>query len=389
MDVHRGISRARDFHLASFGQVAKICVAAPGRVNLIGEHTDYNDGFVLPFAIDRHVFVAASICSDVRRNLTICSESQADPVDISLSGRPLPAEPLWANYVRGVVAGFVDRGFSLPGCKLSISADLPIGSGLSSSAALEVAIATTFETLLEVRLDPLDKARLCQAAEHEFAGVPCGLMDQLASVFGRAEYAMFIDCRTQEVRHVRLPEKDVCILVCNSNVRHSMADGEYAKRRIQCLEAARFLGKASLRDVTEQDLSEAVSGMNDMLLKRARHVVSENLRASAFAATLTSNDLSRAGELMYASHASLRDDYQVSCIELDHLVASAQNLGETQGVYGSRMTGGGFGGCSVSLVRTSCVEAIVESMTATYRSATGRTLEAFVAWPSEAAIWRE
>jgi galactokinase len=387
MDVHRLFERGAQLHKARFGRDAQLCVAAPGRVNLIGEHTDYNDGFVFPMAIERHVAIVASRPSAKSSLLRVHSDSVDALVEVPLDSKPQRATPRWANYVRGIVAGFHDRGYGLDGLDLTITSSVPLGSGLSSSAALEVAVASTLEASHDIRLEPLDKARLCQTAEHEYALVPCGLMDQLASVFGRRENALFIDCRSQSTTLVPLRDADLSILVCNSNVRHSLADGEYAKRRAECHGAAEVLGKASLRDATLLEVQNAEAQLGSPKFQRARHVVSENRRTQEFRDALCSGDLMRAGELMYQSHASLRDDYTVSCQELDILVDAAQALGAASGVYGSRMTGGGFGGCTVSLVRTSHVEDIICSLVDRYRATTGKRLDAFVTRPSEGMVY--
>jgi galactokinase len=386
MDVQRLIERADLLHRTRFGRESNFRVAAPGRVNLIGEHTDYNDGFVFPIAIERYVAVAASYPGGTDARLLVHSDAVDASVDISLGSRPQGGEPQWANYVRGVVAGFQDRGHDLPSLDLAITSSVPLGAGLSSSAALEVAIASILEAAIGVRLDPLDKARLCQTAERDYARVPCGLMDQMASVFGRREHALFIDCRSQTTTMVPLRDPSVSVLVCNTNVRHTLANGEYAKRRAECQQATQVLGVLSLRDATVDQVVGAAQQLGDSLFRRARHVVTENQRALEFADALAGGDVSRAGRLMVRSHASLRDDYQVSCRELDILVDAAERLTTTCGMYGSRMTGGGFGGCTVSLVETASVEEVVSRLTDRYREATGRLLNAFVTRPSEGAI---
>ncbi len=380
--------RAVRLHEARFARQACIFVAAPGRVNLIGEHTDYNDGFVFPMAIERYVAIAASRPETAMRRLRAHSDAIDAPVEISLEVKPPRGKPKWANYVRGIVAGFIQRGHAIPPLDLTITSNVPLGAGLSSSAALEVAVASTLETALRLQLDPLDKARLCQTAEHEYALVPCGLMDQLASVFGRRAHALFIDCRTLDPQLVPWCNASVVVLVCNSNVRHSLADGEYAKRRAQCQHAAEVLGVESLRDSTIQNVLGAEQRLGHPYFQRARHVATENQRAQDFAVALTGGDLSRVGQLMYESHDSLRDDYGVSCEELDLLVDTARGLGSNSGVYGSRMTGGGFGGCTVSLVRAECVSEITARLTSRYLETTGKRLDAFVTKPSEGMVWQ-
>ncbi|HEY5957466.1 MAG TPA: galactokinase, partial [Polyangiaceae bacterium] len=264
---------------------------------------------------------------------------------------------------------------------------LPIGAGLSSSAALEAAVATSLERLNDFRLDPIDKALLCQTAEHEFAGVPCGIMDQLASVCGRRGQALFIDCRTVAIRWVDIADSNVGVLVCNSNTSHSLASSQYASRRADCEQAARLLGRRSLRDVSCEELPALDSTLSETLVARVKHVVTENRRVQDFARALGAGDWEWAGRLMYESHASLRDAYQVSCNELDCLVDAARSLGVERGVYGSRMTGGGFGGSTVSLVRTDCVDDITDAIGQQYLSATSKSMTAFVTRSSEGTVW--
>jgi galactokinase len=375
-------------HQSRFDQKASIFVAAPGRVNLIGEHTDYNDGFVFPMAIERFVGIAVSHALRAGRTLRVQSDGMGSAVEIPTDQKPVRGEPKWADYVRGIVAGFLERGHAVPSLDLTITSSVPLGAGLSSSAALEVAVASALEGALGIQLDPLEKARLCQRAEHEYARVPCGLMDQLASVFGRRAHALFVDCRTQQLQLIPLSDAQVSVLICNSNVRHSLADGEYGKRRAQCQRAAEIIGVTSLRDAKLASVTSPGGRLDELHLRRARHVITENLRVEAFAKALTAGDLARAGQLMYESHVSLRDDYEVSCKELDVLVAAAQELGSSGGVHGSRMTGGGFGGCTVSLVRTDCVESIAAQLAARYLEVTGKHLDAFVTQPSEGMVWK-
>ena len=295
-------------------------VHAPGRVNLIGEHTDYNDGFA------------------------------------------------------GVLAGYQRLGWEIPGFDALVTTDLPSGGGLSSSAALEVATATAVEALCGRALDPLDKALLCQRAEHEFAGVPCGIMDQCAVALGRAGHALFIDCRSRAFQHVPFGSDDVTLIVVNSGVRHSLADGEYARRRAECEAAAARLGCGSLRDVTPAIWAAGHRGLSALERRRADHVRSENERTVAFVAALSRGDWPAAGRLMHASHASLRDAYEVSCRELDVLCEIAAGL---PGVFGCRMTGGGFGGCAIALVAAGAIHAVMAALRENYRVATGIEAEMF------------
>jgi galactokinase len=358
---------------------------APGRVNLIGEHTDYNDGFVLPMAIDRHVAIAAAPAAAGIARLRVHSDALATSIDIPLGGVVTAGEPAWANYLRGVVSGFERRGVAIPAVDAAIVSDVPLGGGLSSSAALEVAMATLLEAVTKVFLDPRDKARLCRQAEQEFAGVPCGLMDQLASVLGDDAGALLIDCRSEAVRVVPFAARGVSVLLCNTNVKHALADGAYARRRAECAEAARALGVTSLRDATPERIEEAPATFDPVLRRRARHVATENVRTLAAASRLEAGELVRFGALMYESHRSLRDDFEVSSVELDVLVDIAGELGEAGGVFGARMTGGGFGGSTVTLVRTEHVDAVAETLGREYRRRTGRAVTLFVSPPVRGA----
>jgi galactokinase len=252
-----------------------------------------------------------------------------------------------------------------------IESSVPIGGGLSSSAALEVGTATLMEVITGTTLDPVDKALLCQKAEHEFAGVPCGIMDQFASVMGQADHAMLLDCRSREIEQIPFADPNITVLIVNTNVKHELSGGEYAERRAQCEAAARKLGVPSLRDATLSQLESQHDKLDPVEFRRARHAISEIERTTEAAAAVKTGDWPRVGRLMYASHDSLRYDYEVSCRELDLLVDLARNVGPSAGVIGSRMTGGGFGGCTVSLVETAKVDAIAPHLVHSYRTATG------------------
>ena len=339
--------------------------SAPGRVNLIGEHTDYNDGFVLPMAIERHVTIHVRPRGD--RLAVLRTQRDRRPVTLDLTATFAPVRRSWSNYVRGVIEGYRRIGFVIPGFDADISATLPAGAGLSSSAALEVAMATVVETLCGQSLTRLEKALLCQQAEHEFAGVPCGIMDQFAVCCGEAGHALQLDCRSREVVAVPI-DAAVRVLVFDSGVKHSLADGEYANRRAECASAAGWLGVGSLRDVTAADLGAAAGRLPTTELARARHVVGEIARVPAFVGALTAGDWDRAGRLMGESHRSLSVDYGVSCPELDRIVELSAGV---PGIIGCRMTGGGFGGCAVALVEADGAEATGRRLHAAYRDATG------------------
>jgi galactokinase len=386
-DVKHLCKIARDTHQRQFGQNASLCVLAPGRVNLMGDHTDYNEGFVFPMAIDRFIVIAGNL---VETNgppvLNLYSVSEHESTTIHVGERPTRTAFSWTNYAAGVVAGLLDRNHSLRSANLTVTSNLPIGAGLSSSAAFEAAVTTSLEHLNDFRLDPIDKAILCQRAEHEFARVPCGIMDQLASICGRRGQALFIDCRNIEVRCVDFSDPNVSVLVCNSNTSHSLASSQYASRRADCEQAAKLLGRQSLRDVSYEELPKLDSMLSETHVARVRHVVTENRRVQDFAKALSVSDWEWAGRLMYDSHTSLRDSYQVSCNELDYLVEAARSLTVKRGVYGSRMTGAGFGGSTVSLVRTDCVEDIIEAIGRKYLSVANKPMTAIVAQSAEGTV---
>jgi len=373
------LARAAKRHFVEhFGREAENFAVAPGRVNLIGEHTDYNDGFVLPMALERYVVLAGSraVGSD-RQPVRLYSAMLGQDVRIAIDQPLVRGEPGWSNYVRGVLEGMRRRGHELFGFDAVICSTVPLGAGLSSSAALEVATLTLLEGLLGVSLPPLDKALLCQKAEHDFAQMPCGLMDQLAAVMGDPKGALLIDCRSAKVQVVPMPTRHVSVLVCNSNVRHSLGDGQYARRRAECQKAAEVLGVSALRDVDLEALLAAEERMDPVVFRRARHVVTENARTVEAAAALTAGDVSRFGHLMYESHRSLRDDFEVSCPELDTLVDLTRSIGHQGGVHGARMTGGGFGGSAVLLVQTSEVSEITSRIERGYLECTSRRADIF------------
>lgn len=352
-------------------------VTAPGRINLIGEHTDYNGGLVLPMAIDRHVSIRVTPRAD--RLAVWSSASEPEVVTFDLTSVIPRGVRGWAAYPAGVIAGFQNLGWEIPGFDAAVSADLPAGGGLSSSAALEVATATALEVLGGMSLPLPAKAMLCQQAEHKYAGVPCGIMDQFAVTLARPGHALLLDCRDQTVRYVPIDERAVSVLVINSGVRHALVDGEYARRRAECANAARLLGVVSLRDVTSADLHSPVGVLPALEQKRVRHVTSEHDRTLAFVAALGRADWKSAGEAMFAGHESLRADYEVSCPELDVLVDISR---EIPGVYGCRMTGGGFGGCVIALVASDQLEPAAASFRQAYLTRTKIDPAMFVARPA-------
>ena len=368
-----------------YGRPPRWIAAAPGRVNVIGEHTDYNDGFVLPMAIEFYSVMAADRPADGREVITLRSTLEVEVATIDLSQPVVPGAPKWGNYPRGVVAGFQARGFKPGGLDVLLHSTVPLGSGLSSSAALEVCTATLLEAVTGTTLDPVEKALLCQKAEHDFAGVPCGIMDQFISALGREGHLLLLDCRTRKTEIVPLQDPSVALLIINTNVKHELSGGEYAERRAQCEEATRNLSVESLRDVTAGQLEAGKSKMRELVYRRARHVIGEISRTVRAAGSVRQSDWPAVGQLMYASHVALRDDYEVSCPELDAIVAIAEAIGEQGGVYGCRMTGGGFGGCCVALVKTSKLEDISKKIAADYKAKTGIAATIFASRPAAGA----
>jgi galactokinase len=351
-------------------------IRAPGRVNLIGEHTDYNEGFVFPMAIEPEVRLAIRARADSTVRLA-SSAFTGQVVEFDLARRIERGEPSWANYVRGVAAELIAAGIPLGGMDVLITNTLPVGGGLSSSAALEVGSGLAFLTLAGLQMEPMRLALICQKAEHEYALVPCGLMDQMIVATASEGNATLFDCRDGSRQYVSLDAKELRIVIANSMVRHELGSSEYAARRRQCEQATAWFQKEnpsihSLRDVTLQQIQAAGGqggrGIDETILKRARHVVTENARTTAAAAALGRRHYDEAGQLMLQSHASLRDDYEVSCPELDFLVEQAM---EVKGVYGARMTGGGFGGCIVALAQPRAVEPLEQHLAAAYEKRFG------------------
>jgi galactokinase len=350
--------------------------AAPGRVNLIGEHTDYNDGFVLPFAIERQTMIAAVPRDD--RKVVVRSRSLGVEAEIDLDiATPRKA---WTDYIAGVARTLQTRGVATRGAELEIDSDIPAGAGLSSSAALEMAAGLALSALADCVVDRTQLALAGQEAEHTWVGTRCGIMDQLVVARGMRDHALLIDCRSLEARAVPLALGDHVILVCDSGVKHELAASDYNRRRFECETGVSQLRAAgleihALRDVSIETLTAHTHVLDSTVRKRCRHVVSENQRTLDAATALAAGDLVKIGTLMNASHASLRDDYEVSCAELDLLVETAQ---AHAGVLGARMTGGGFGGCTVNLVEQSRVDAVTAALGEAYEARFGRRPSVFV-----------
>ena len=357
-----------------FGRgAAPAMVRAPGRVNLIGEHTDYNDGFVLPMAIEREIVALVRPRRDAQ--VLLRSTGAPDEARINLAGAIERGEPTWANYCRGVAAGLVARGEKLLGAEILFHSTIPLGAGLSSSAALEVATALALQSAAGTtgHVAGRELALLCQQAEHTYAGTPCGIMDQSIVILGQAGHALLLDCRDGSTRQVPFSDPGLVLLVCDTQVKHELNDGGYAARRAKCESAARTLGVRALRDASAEQV-ERCAALSDVERKRARHVVGEIARTTAAVKALDQDDYATFGQLMYGSHEALRDDYEVSCQELDAIVAIARGCA---GVYGARMTGGGFGGCAIVLAQADRAQAVSEAIAGGFAARFGRRCPIF------------
>lgn len=355
------VSAAADDFVAAFDRSPTLAAMAPGRVNLMGDHTDYAGGLAMPCAVDMYTVAVAAPREDRGQETRLVS-SQPHCAALTLPSQP-ETSPRgdWGDYLRGVRLGFDRLGAAAPAMDIALAGDLPLGAGLSSSASLELCYASLLEVAIGMTLNPRDKALLCQRAEHEFAGVPCGVLDQFAITFARAGHAMVLDCRSLEVQQIPL-SRNVAWVIIDSRVTHDLADGEYARRREEVSAAATFLG-VSLREASPGQLSALEPGLR----ARARHIVSENSRVTGFSEALGCGDWRTAGTLMLESHRSLAEDFAVSCAELDWLVARALD----NGAFGARMTGGGFGGSVVCLCPEEAIGALREMAERDYAQAFG------------------
>jgi galactokinase len=357
---------------------------APGRVNLIGEHTDYNDGFVMPAALEFATLTAASQRPD--RRLRVYSMIMDETREFDLDSPPQGPTGDWSDYILGVALMLESSGRTLAGADLVVWSDVPMGAGLSSSAALEVSCAHALLTESGLPFDPIEIAQLCQRAENDFVGMRCGVMDQYISCCGVAGHALLIDCRSLESRHVAIAP-NLRLLIANSRVRHQHAGGEYNLRREACEEGVRLLSRylgpiQALRDVTPTQLEAKRRKLPELIYRRCRHIVTENARVLEAERALGSGDFVACGRAMNASHVSMRDDFEITCPEVDMLAGLAQNV---KGVYGSRMTGGGFGGCTISLLEEWAVDKASQMLTDGYRIGMGRDVDIFVCAPSDGA----
>lgn len=362
------LNKAVETFEEAFKKKPELAACAPGRVNLIGEHIDYCDGFVLPMALPMVTLIVG------RRNgtpdevniHTLCDGADK-PVKIQFNTDYLcSGMPKWANYVKGVIYNY---GFPVPGFDAIIVTNVPLGGGLSSSAALEVATLKFLELVTTKKHEKdTDKALICQKAEHTFAECPCGIMDQFISVMGKENHALLIDCQSLTAEHIPFNTSDLVVLICNSNVKHNLSASEYPTRRKQCSDALKLMGLSSYREANSSHLKDLEKAASDsILIKRARHVISEIERTKKAADALRNCDFERVGKLMVESHKSLSSDFEVSCDELDKLVDLAMKC---KGVLGSRMTGGGFGGCTVSLVKSNEIDNVIKQIDAGYHGAT-------------------
>lgn len=357
------------YFIEYFGHEPTHVAAAPGRVNLIGEHTDYNNGFVMPMALENHCVVAVGPSPTGEHR--ICGSLNDRIIEIPVEDALQAGDPFWTNYVRGVFSMLDRRGVKIGPVDMLIDSNVPRGGGLSSSAALEVAVCTALAAYAGAHISPKDVALIGQAVEHEFVNVPCGIMDQFISANGKEGHALKLDCESLEYELVPMDDPSVSVLVVDSSVKHSLADGAYGQRRRQCEEAAQILGVPSLRQATLEMIEAARDRLGDVRYRRARHVVGENARVATFAKALSERNWNEAGIAMRGSHASLRDDYEVSCAELDTLVTLCDRVPSASSIYGSRMTGGGFGGCIVALVKTEDVKNVANDLVSAYRGETG------------------
>lgn len=361
-----------------FGLEPDLVVRAPGRVNLIGEHTDYNEGFVLPMAIDRALWISLRPRTDDQVIVHALDLDQA----VAFSARaPRRGGSGWVEYVKGVAWSLQEAGYVVRGWEGVVSGDVPRGAGLSSSAALELATARAFCAASQFQWDAAQMAKICQRAENEWVGVRCGIMDQMISATARAGHALLIDCRDLTTRPVPLPTEAI-IVVLDTATQRTLTDSGYNTRRKECEAAAEALGVRSLRDVQVADLKERGGALSGVLRRRARHVLRENARVLRAAEAMRGGDLVELGRLMDASHASLRDDFEVSTRELDAIVSCARR---EEGCYGARMTGAGFGGCAIALVQRAVATTFVDVVTACYLDATRMEARAYVCSAAEGA----
>ncbi len=348
-----------------------VIVRSPGRINLIGEHTDYNEGFVLPSAIDRAIYLAVGPCRGFDVSLTSLDLNDQLRFDVREAAK---SQKAWANYLIGIVHELNRAGHHIGGFNCVFSGDIPIGAGMSSSAGIEAGLAFALNSMFDLGIGRRDLARIAQRSENEFVGVRCGIMDQFANLLSKGESALHLDCRSLQYEYIPFIRRDLEFVLCDTGVKHSLAFSEYNLRREQCETGAGIIGKyfsgvRSLRDVEPEMLREHKDELGDTIYGRCKYVVEENARVNLAGKYLRQNDYDKFGELLYASHEGLRDEYQVSCRELDVLVDAATNI---DGVLGARMMGGGFGGCTLNLVDRESAEEFKSKISESYRRETGK-----------------
>ncbi|MBU2563381.1 MAG: galactokinase [Actinobacteria bacterium] len=366
--------------------LAKGAFSAPGRVNLIGEHTDYNEGFVLPMAIGKEIIMLGQLRND--RLVQVYDLVYKTKIKFSLDNLTPLKKDTWANYLMGVMDEIQKAGYPLLGANIIFSSNIPQRAGLSSSAALEVVTALTMAKLNLLEIKPVEMAHLCRRAENNFVGVACGIMDQYVSCLGQKNYALFIDCRSNEYELIPFRNHDYQIVICNSKIQRGLINSEYNKRREQCKKATEFFAHKlghkiqALRDVTIDEYKKYQRQLPEIIARRARHVIFENYRVQAGIQALRTGNYSTFGQLIIESHQSLKDDYEVSCEELDLLVDLAL---KQEGVLGARMTGAGFGGCTVNLIEQNYIDGFKKSIKNEYKKITGIIPDIYVTPPAEGA----
>jgi galactokinase len=384
MSTFEGINQVYAAYTQQYGSTPELLVTAPGRVNLIGEHTDYNDGFVLPMAIDRKICIGGSLRDDDEVHV----HSLNFDTSASFSLTSLSKEDTWTDYVKGVIDEYQKAGHQIKGFQAAFYGNVPLGSGLSSSAALEVATAFLLAQFNNINISGEAMAELCQRAENHFVGMNCGIMDQFISRLGREGHALYLDCRSLGYELVPCDLEGYAVVMCNSNVKRQLVGSPYNERRSQCEEGVRILKEPlggdinSLRDITSKQLEAHKGLLPPLVYQRCKHVVTEDERTAQAVSSLKAGNLSGFGELLNASHESLRQDYEVSCEELEILVEIARKV---EGTIGSRMTGGGFGGCTVSVVKEEAIETFTTTVLAEYAKRTGITADIYVSKPEDGA----
>lgn len=371
MNTNQLIKKFKDLY-----KLEPVIARAPGRVNLIGEHTDYNDGFVLPAAVDKEiVFALQKNASDKVHVYSIDMKEST-----SFNVKELKPQKGWINYIIGVFSEIEKKGVKIEGTDIVFEGDVPLGAGMSSSAALECALAIGLNHIYGGKLDKLQLALVAQKAEHNFAGVKCGLMDQFASMFGKVDSVIKLDCRTQKHEYFHFDFSEFNLVLCDTNVKHSLASSEYNTRRAQCEQGIAVIKRehpsvVNLRDVTTEFMNEVRSKLDPIIYNRCSYVVEENLRVEKACQSLLKNDFASFGQLMYQSHYGLKDKYEVSCKELDYLVECTKDITD---ILGSRMMGGGFGGCTINLVKKSAVDSFVSETAKKYQKEFGLEMKAYV-----------